>query len=425
MTQLAALAGSGLRSGDSFATASLPLVPPSAPVDIRYFGLHMHGIAVRRPWVPHGDRLTPWPSIPFGTWRLWDAYVAWPNLQPASDSWDFATLDTYVELAVRHDVDLILPLGLTPRWASARPNEKSSYKPGNAAEPSNLDAWRAYVRTVATRYKGRIRTYEIWNEINVKGFYTGDVDTLVTLAGIAYREIKALDRDALVVSPSITVAGGHLQWLERYLAKGGKDYADVVAYHFYVPTREPEAMLAVIRDVQATMRKHGLAGTPLWNTETGWWIDNLVPTPRVGAAAANWVRLDQVTAAAYVSRALILNWVAGVARFYWYAWDNNDMGLYDIGARALKPAAHAYAKTVTWLQGAQVQACEKKSGVWVCTLLDALGRNSRIVWRESGDDVPWTVPKEWHARQVEPLLGETQPSAEVVRLGQLPLRIRS
>src|SRR5215468_5110882 len=130
-----------------------------------FFGMHIH----------HAGAATPWPEVPFSEWRLWDAYVAWPSLEPQKGKWHFETLDKYVALAEQHNVGILLPLGLSPQWASARPQEKSTYQPGNAAEPRNLDDWRNYVKTVATRYKGRIHEYEIWNEPNLKLFWTGDV----------------------------------------------------------------------------------------------------------------------------------------------------------------------------------------------------------------------------------------------------------
>ena len=82
-----------------------------------YFGLHVHRIVQTQPWYPKGDKITPWPPIKFGSWRLWDAYVAWPNLEPERGKWNFQTLDRYVDLAEKAGIDLVLPLGLSPAWA--------------------------------------------------------------------------------------------------------------------------------------------------------------------------------------------------------------------------------------------------------------------------------------------------------------------
>src|ERR1700730_11831571 len=65
------------------------LVPPSEVIPSSFFGLHIHHLT-------HG---TPWPAVSFGSWRLWDAYLAWPNVEPQKGRWDFSQLDSYVSQA--------------------------------------------------------------------------------------------------------------------------------------------------------------------------------------------------------------------------------------------------------------------------------------------------------------------------------------
>ncbi len=209
----------------------------------------------------------------------------------------------------------MLPLGLSSTWASARPGEPSGYGPGNAAEPKDIENWRTYVRTIAQRYKGKIRTYELWNEVNVKGFYSGSQEKLVELARVAYQTLKEVDSHIVFISPSVVGEGHHL-WLDEYLSQGGAKYLDAVGYHFYVPKAAPEAMLPLIQKVQSVMRKHGLEKKPLWNTEIGWWIDNKTKLAKPIGAAPNWRKLDDRLAAAYVARTMVLSWPAGVSRVF-------------------------------------------------------------------------------------------------------------
>lgn len=79
-------------------------VSVSSIVPANYFGMHVG-------FVTPG---TPWPAVPFGTWRLWDANVTWKDLEPQKGVWDFSKLDAFVALAQQHKVDIILPLALTP-----------------------------------------------------------------------------------------------------------------------------------------------------------------------------------------------------------------------------------------------------------------------------------------------------------------------
>jgi hypothetical protein len=427
LTSLIALGSAGaLPVFAALLAASRKLMPPSGAVPASYFGMHIHRTVETQPGLANRGQLTPWPAVKFGSWRLWDAYVAWPNLEPKKGRWKFATLDKYVAVATLAKVDVLLPLGLSPVWASARPSEASSYKPGNAAEPLSMEDWRNYVRTVATRYKGRVHAYELWNEVNLKGFYSGSSEKLIQIARIAYETLKEIDPDVIVVSPSVTGEGRNPEWLNNYLAMGGGQYADVIAYHFYVPQKSPEAMLPVIRQVQQIMRSHGLGNKPLWNTETGWRIETKTMTPRIGAAGSDWLDLDDRESAAYVARALILGWSAGLSRFYWYAWDNFDMGLINPSDRSIKPAGYAYAKTVAWMEGAVFSGCVETSGLWTCELSDVQGQPAHIVWRESGSDQDWMVPFSWGAKEAELLDGQTlilSPGVDTIALGESPVLI--
>ena len=116
-----------------WATWSLYLEPSSisassaTPVPPSYFGLHIH----------HIGAATPWPEVHFAQWRLWDAYVAWPNLEPHQGQWHFEILDRYVTSAEQHGVDILLPLDFANVGVGA-PDEPSTYHPGNALNRETL-----------------------------------------------------------------------------------------------------------------------------------------------------------------------------------------------------------------------------------------------------------------------------------------------
>jgi len=170
-----------------------------------------------------------WPTVKFYGWR--DAHSVWVKIEPQKGKWNFGQLDKDVDLAQRHKVELHLILVSTPTWASARPNEPGCCGPnaagGTIAEPANVADWRNYVEKIATRYKGRVRCYELWNEPDVKRFYSGTPEKLVELNHAAYETLKKVDPSMTVVSSSMSGSGTSAAFLERYLAAGGGDYADV------------------------------------------------------------------------------------------------------------------------------------------------------------------------------------------------------
>jgi hypothetical protein len=393
-------------------SGSTMLEPTREAVPATYFGMHIH----------RADRGTGWPSVPFATWRLWDADVVWANLETAPGKWTWERLDQYVELAARHGVELVMPLALSPRWASARPDEPSSYGPGLGAEPRSIDAWRNYVRTVATRYKGRIQWYEVWNEVNDKGYFTGSVEMIVRLTAEANRIVKEIDPGNRIVSPSIVA---DLKYFDRVYGAGLGQHVDVIGYHFYAPSVVPEKMLIEIAEVRRLMTKHGLADKPLWNTEVGWAVTNEdgSKSPHLDP---RWAMLSPRTAAAYMSRALIVNWAAGVQRYCAYSWDHSGMGFIEPKAGTHKPIAHAYGQTAAWLSGARIEQCAKGGDTWTCQLETKDNNRAWIVWTESGATNTFKPPHEWQVTETITLGGAPRAFAEQgsVEIGDAPVMLR-
>ena len=375
-----------------------PLVPPQQIILQSFFGMHIH----------HTNTATPWPSVPVGEWRLWDAYVTWPYLEPHKGQFRFDTLDAYVSLAHRHNTGVLLPLGLSPSWASARPLEKSVYETGSAAEPRDIEDWRVFVRAVATRYRGRINAYEIWNEPNLPQFCSASVDQILVLTREASQIIHEVDPAALVVSPSATESKG-LAWLSEFLSKGGGQYVDVVGYHLYVNPQPPEAMVPLVQQIRQIMLNSGQVAKPIWNTEANWFSPKPFPSEDL--------------AAAYLARSYILNWAAGVQRLYWYAWDNRAVQIVTTQQdnRTLTPAGRAYGTVYQWLVGSRMESCQQDANHTFVCQLDRGGAPQWIVWNPDGAHT-FDIPTSWHIASVTPLLDNSHPlTSAFTNIGPSPV----
>jgi GH35 family endo-1,4-beta-xylanase len=381
------------------------LLAPERPIPRTFFGMHIHQTLDK----------TPWPNVVVPTWRLWDSQVKWPDLEPSKGQWRFDALDKYVAMAEQHNTEILLPLAVTPQWASARPDVKSGWqRPGFTAEPKNMSDWSAYVRQVVSRYRGRIFAYEIWNEPNLQQYWIGSTDELVAMTKEAHDIIKSIDPAAILVSPSATTGRG-VPWLADFLSKGGGRYVDVIGYHFYVYPHPPEAMLPLIEKVKQTMKDNGVEHKPIWDTELGWAEPKPFPSDEL--------------AAAYLARALILSWAAGIQRVYWYAWDNHSwVSIETTGAdnKTVRPAGQAYETIQKWLLGASMETCNEAVGqVWICRL----HRGDKWQW------ITWTLdnagkiipaPSSWHAQSVTPLLGEPQAvKGSSIPISQVPVLVGS
>lgn len=355
------------------ATRAGELVAPE-PIPAQFFGMH----------VARAHDSKQWPRMQFGSWRLWDAGVTWAHLEPEPGVWRWHRLDMLTDLAERSGVEVLLPLAMTPQWASARPERKSFYGPGQASEPADPARWENYVRAVATRYRGRIRHYEIWNEPASSRFFNGGPQALLALQRSAYRILKEVDPANVVVAPATTRVKD-LDWFDRYLGLGAADHADVIGYHLYGEGEAPEAIVDLVAELRARMARHGVR-KPLWNTEAGF---------RTGGSHRSGIPPD-----AFMLRTLVLARAAGVERFYYYSWDHAAMGLQEGRSGTINAAGRAFDFAATRLVGARDLHCPDRGALRVCALTLADGTPARMVWTTDGTPRPWRLPDGWEGALV-------------------------
>lgn len=343
-----------------------------------------------------------WPQVPFGSMR--PAGTTWGALEPAKEQFDWHSLDTWVQESESHHVQLDYVFMNTPRWASTRPDEPCSGKRFGCAAPPNMDDWSAFVTALVTRYRGRISSYELWNEPNASGYWTGNPKQMVELAARAYQIIKSIDPAAIVTTPGVSSTGwplSHDAWLDQYLGAGGGKFADVVAWHGYAgrndqPALPPEGLREQIQALRRVLAKHNLSQMPIWNTEGGWGKDAQLP--------------DEDVQAAFLVKWYMINFTNGIARAYWYQWDNSDWGTLWREGSGMTPAGRAEQQVVNWLDGTTAAApCEPAHGsqLWVCDLEKGNARY-RVAWSASGEA---TLRDVENVIAVTPLGGARQESA--------------
>lgn len=378
---------------------------PAGPIPATYFSMNI---------LFHPKNHVPWPSVPIGSWRTW--HVNWADIEEQPNHFDFSLLDKYVDWSEEHHTPILMHLSYTPRWASSTPDAPTDVEvtnpPGLSGPPRNMEDWLIFVRTVATRYKGRIHNWEIWNEPNRPQSWNGSVDMMVQMTREAYTILKQADPTCTVVSPAPEEAKG-VPFLDDFLAKGGGQYADVIGYHFYVGANvAPEAMVTLIHSVKAVMAKHGLSSKPLWDTEAGWLGNTMLPPD---------------TSAAWLARAYILNWASGVSRFYWYAWEihhGTRIELVGPDNATLAPAGVAFAAIQKWMTGAVLTGCSSTGdGLWTCTF-ERENRRSHVMW-SAAKETTAPVPAAWQAHELETMNGNRTPiQTNTITVGIAPVLIQ-
>lgn len=360
---------SGLSSGvaDDATEASEPGLRP-VQLSKEFFGIHTLSPARH------------WPTVTFGAMR--PAGVTWGALEPGKDQYDWSGLDFWLKQTESHGVQFDYVFLNVPPWTSTRPDEACAGKRVGCAAPPRLEDWDNFVRALVTRYKGRIASYEMWNEPNASGYWSGDPKQMAELASHAYSIIKAIDPSAIVTTPAASSTGwplSHDAWMDQYLAAGGGKYADVVAWHGYSgrndrPALPPEELPDQIRTLRAVLEKYHLQQMPVWNTEGGWGKNEQLP--------------DENAQASFLMRWYLLQFTNGVARAFWYQWDNPNWGTLWREGTGPNAAGTAYQQVHDWISGTTaVRPCRphKSSKLWTCDLQkgDAL---YRAAWSTAGEE---------------------------------------
>ncbi len=406
--------------------APITLVPPGdrAGFPRTFFGIHVHN---------NPGRPERWPPIGFGSIRLWDSLVSWPQLEPKRGEFHFDRLDHYVDWATANGVEVLLPLGLSPTWASARPQEPSAYGKvagfgaGYAAEPADIEDWRQYVRAVVQRYKGRIRYYELWNEVTERNFFSGTTAGLARLARAAKKIIVEIDPKAKLVAPSAVGLGkSQTAWPAEFMAEAGQGVAEIASFHLYNGEGSPEYKLVMAPNIRHQLQLKKFADVPVWNTESGY---SIAPPIALGLTGEDKYRITQQQATDDLPRDLLLARAMGFERFYWFAWDNDYYGFLEPRTDTLRAHAKVLIQFMELLGGATLNGCNRTvAGIWNCSLQLKTGAEAIAVWLDpNAKDAAVVFPTPWAARlyRMDGSAGHIEVAIPVVPVKTVQLLVKS
>jgi hypothetical protein len=347
-------------------------VGPGQPIPATAFGQHVAGIAQAPP-----------ADVTLNAIRLWDTGTRWDQIEPAQGQYNWAPLDSAVANAqAAGATDIMYVLGSTPQWAARNPNLSGLYGDGTTSLPADLEYYLEFVRQVAKRYKGKITSYQIWNEANTRSFYEGDWTALALLTKRTHDTLEVVDPNALVVAASSTVIPGRLFQTESFFVRYARalhkldDPVDAMAVHLYPvdTSKGPDARVGSIRAAQKVLNKVGI-DKPLWDTEVNFGdrregLPQVVPDPQ--------------TAATYTARAYLDSATLGIARTYWYGWGLRVLGVDMTDEAGITPAGRAFLTVREWLTDARPAGCANEAGLRRCHFTAADGSPFTVVWAKRG-----------------------------------------
>jgi YVTN family beta-propeller protein/VCBS repeat-containing protein len=206
--------------------------------------------------------------------------VPWAGVEPTNDGWQWSRSDMLVNTANAHGIEVLAVLNSTPVWAAP------AGTPIYAGAPTSNAEFAEFVGAVATRYKGKIAAYEVWNEPNAMTFWAPQPSAAqyTALLQAAYPAIKAADPDAVVVAAGIaplidfgTLTVNAVRYVEEMYLAGAAGYFDAMAYHPYLygkmftetTATNPDTPANHLNRIHQLMVANGDGNKKIWVTEYG------------------------------------------------------------------------------------------------------------------------------------------------------------
>jgi hypothetical protein len=351
-------------------TAAQAKSHPVVPMEL--FGAHYHGISSGQP------------NFRVGAIRLWDSGVTWAQLNPAPGVYEWAALDAAVDNARNAGaLEVQYVFGVTPQWAAAKPQLKGFYGLGSSSPPATMAYFTDFAMAMADRYRGRITSYEIWNEGSLKVFFGGTAKQLADLTVQGSRAIKSVDPAAKVLSSSSTygVFTRRPKFWKEYAQRLRKARWPIDAVNIHPYSKTPNYLSKrekTITKARSFYRKYGFKG-PIWDTEVNY-----------GDRRGMFNGFKQITysgdvAAGMVARTYIDAMRLGVPRVFWYGWDYHMFGIdmVDPASGAQTESGAAFHTVQDWMVGKTWLGCKVKKSVRSCRLQGADGARTTIIYATS------------------------------------------
>jgi cellulase (glycosyl hydrolase family 5) len=362
-------------AGVSFSTTSFS--GPTAAIPADYFGMSENQVA--------GS--SPFPAVAFKTLRMWDVGTRWSQIETSNGYYNWSKADKVVNLALSNGKDIMYTFGGTPTWASSNPTQACLYGYGSCASPKYMSDLADFARQLATRYKGKIKYYELWNEPNDTHYYTGSMSAMVTMSQTIRDAVKSVDPTAIVLSPCPTwsSSGSPTIWLASYLSAGGGAYFDIASYHAYAGPNAPEFIVNSVQGIRNTLTNAGYGSKKIYITEGGWGQNKYLTSTDLQSN--------------FLARYYVLAWGKGLSKMVWYSYDNSGWDTLWTSTSGLLPPGNAYKQVVKWMTGATMTNCAQDSNsTWSCSLTRPNGYAAKIIWnpaKTTGFNVPTSMVRKW------------------------------
>lgn len=191
---------------------------------------------------------------------------SWNGIEPEQGKFDFRFWDMLVDESSQAGIELIPYVAYTPEWAA---REKKDFWEQPPADPRTF---ADVMEKLAARYRGRIHSWELWNEPDNREYWQGTTDEFAQMIIPAAHAVRNADPAAKIVLGGMSYgAADFFQQLALKYHIGR--YFDVIATHAYPESwhegRAEDVFQKDLPKMEELVKRSG--GHPvLWLNEMGY-----------------------------------------------------------------------------------------------------------------------------------------------------------
>ncbi len=192
----------------------------------------------------------------------------WDAIEVEKDKFDWLFWDDFVKMAVDdYQITLIPYVCYTPQWISTGKTDTMFFW---NYPPEDYERFGVFMKQLVTRFKDRIKTWELWNEPDISIYWKGTVGDFARFTKIGARAVREADPDAKVVLGGLAYKPEFT--LSLFRDHGISEYVDIVNMHNYYETwhRHPvESIVEYVNEISDIVWRYG-DGQSLWMAEVGY-----------------------------------------------------------------------------------------------------------------------------------------------------------
>ncbi len=159
------------------------------------------------------------------------------GIEPVKGERNWERTDALIEELAGSGMRIMCQFNYTPLWASPFP-EKTHVSvcvvDATTYAPKDMGDFTNFVEAAVTRYKDRVKIWEVWNEPAVPGgsLFWGDTpENYVRLLKAGYEAVKSVDPSAEVWNGGIGMRTAYYAFYEEILKLGAAPYYDKLSLH--------------------------------------------------------------------------------------------------------------------------------------------------------------------------------------------------